>query len=81
MLSFAYIFLFAIVIVVASFALSTFLIGISRYLRDDPDYISIDKWGHYSGCNSGERPFVHCQEYRPGSADLEYAHVSGPWHG
>lgn len=81
MFSFAFIFLFAIAIVFASFALSTFLVGISRCFRDDPDYISIDKWGHYAGCQSGDRPFIHCPEYRQSPAEFEYAHVSGPWHG
>ncbi len=81
MFSFACIFLFAIAIVFASFILSSFLIGISRYMRDDSDYISIEKWGHYGGCNKGEKPVIHCPEYRPGIVDFEYAHVSGPWHG
>jgi hypothetical protein len=50
-------------------------------MRDDSDYISIEKWGHYGGCNKGEKPVIHCPEYRPGIVDFEYAHVSGPWHG
>ncbi len=81
MISFAFIFLCAITIVIASFALSTFLVGISRYLRDDPHYISVDKWGQYTAKMSVDSPLVHCPEYRPGPSEFEYAHVSGPWHG
>lgn len=69
MISFGLIFLFAIGIVVGSFALCTFLIGISRYLHDDPRCINDD----YS--------ILQCPQYRPGGHELEYVHVSGPWHG
>ncbi len=81
MLSFVSIFLFSVAIVFASFALTSFLVGVSRYLRDDSDFVSIDKWGHYSGSNKGDLPLIHCPEYRVASGDFEYAHVSGPWHG
>jgi len=81
MFSFAFIFVFALAIVIASLALTTFLVGISRYLHDDPSYIPIDKWGHYKGGTAAEMPLVHCPEYRPLGLDFEYAHVSGPWHG
>lgn len=81
MLSFAFIFLLVIAIVIASFALSTFLVCISRCFRDDPDYVSINNWGHYAGCKNGDLPLIHCPEYRAGSTEFEYAHVSGPWHG
>lgn len=80
MLSFAFIFLLAIGIVLAAFALSTFLVGICRYLHDDPSYMRVDKWGHYTGCKTGDSPLIHCPEYRTSGIDFEYAHVSGPWH-
>ncbi len=69
MTSFALIFLFAIGIVLGSFALCTFLVGITRYLQDDPARISED----FS--------LLQCQEYRPATNELKHAHASVPWHG
>lgn len=81
MFSLALLFVLAIVVVLGSLALSFFLVGISRYLRDDTNHASIDKFGTYSGSKLKDLPLTHCPEYRASAVDFEYAHVSGPWHG
>ena len=69
MISFALIFLFAIAIVFGSFALCAFLIGISRYLQDDP------------GCINEDFSLLQCQEYRPVKHEFKHAQACVPWHG